>query len=372
MLSFKLPGRLLVVLVFGCGLLFAAHFRTLQRPISARVVAAESQIPAADNEGEEADSQPEHDFRVNVRNLLNQEDFSQLEGIASSARSDKSRFRGGGWKLKAFYAVIENPGSLTATDAVWNAHLERLNRWMAMDPDSSTPRVALALGYVRFGVKARGPAMGGGNAEGQQLFAERVKTAQDILAQARALSTKDAEWYWAMQVVSLSQNWTRQQAEQLLAEASAFEPGYYYFYNRYAAYLFFNGKRGEPEEFAQTIADRVGGPEGDSIYFQLSMSMNCCGVRGPHAPRLAWDRVKQGFTAVEQLFGSTNLQRNAMAFMAARLGDKDFAQQLFARIGDDWDQYVWRNKAAFDQCKASLNVAATSSPKGVAATPINP
>ena len=82
--------------------------------------------------------------------------------------------------------------------------------------------------------------------------------------------------------------------------------------------------------------------------------MNCCKERA-QAPSISWERVKQGYASLEQLYGNTSYQRNALAFMAVRQGDKEFARQLFARIGDNWSERVWRSKDRFDSSKASLN-----------------
>ena len=354
MLLFKAAARA----AFCCALAAAGASAQSRRvfPISIDTVAAQSATASPGEGAEETDSQPAHIFQTTIRKLLDEEDFGRLEELAAAARSEKSRFLGGGWKLKEFYTVIENPGSMTATDAVWNAHIERLKRWCALNPDSATPRVALAQAYLRFAHKARGTGIGRAvTPDGQQIFAQRVATAYDVLQQAKALPNKDAQWYWAMQIVSLSQQWNRRQAEELLEQAAAFEPGYYYYYNRFQAYLFVNGKPGDIERFAQETADRIGGPEGDFVYFEMAMSINCCGVR-TFLPGFSWDRVKQGFASLEQLYGSTNQQRNAIAFVALRMGDKEFAQTMFARIGDDWTQSVWGHKESFDQSKASLTL----------------
>lgn len=45
---------------------------------------------------------------------------------------------------------------------------------------------------------------------------------------------------------------------------------------------------------------------------------------------------------------ATNYERNVMAYLALRSGDAATAQQLFARIGNDWSESVWKTKAAFD------------------------
>jgi hypothetical protein len=53
-------------------------------------------------------------------------------------------------------------------------------------------------------------------------------------------------------------------------------------------------------------------------------------------------RVQEGFASIEQTYGSTNRQRKVMAYVALRAEDLPTAKQLFARIGDDWDETVWK------------------------------
>lgn len=319
--------------------------------------AAASAASSADEDAAEAESEAAAAFRTTLRNLFNEQKFAQLEEIASDVRSQRSRFPGGAWKLHSFYGALNTPGSLTSTDAAWNAHMERLEKWIVFKPDSSTPRLALAESYLRFAWKARGSGTGDKvTPEAWKLFGERVQKAREILELAKAASSKDPQWYRAMQTVALAQGWDQKQAEQLLAEADTTEPTYYYVYESYANYLLpkWYGKPGDAEKFVQTAADRVGGQEGDAIYFQVALTLNCC--RRPQAPGLDWDRVKKGFASLEQLYHSTNYQRNALAFMAVRAGDRDFAQQLFQRIGDDWSQRVWGSKDKFESSKAAREI----------------
>jgi hypothetical protein len=314
-------------------------------------------MPSMNDEEVDADSQPASVFRITVRNLFNEEKFAQLERIASDARRQESRFLGGAWKIHSFYGAIATPGALTAPDAAWNAHIERLRRWIAAIPDSSTPRISLAESYLRFAWKARGNGSGDKvTDEAWKLFRERVQQARDVLEEAKSVATSDPQWYQALQVVALAQGWDKKQAEQLLADATSASPNYYYFYDAYANYLLpkWYGKPGDSEMFAQTIADRIGGSEGDFIYFQLALSLNCCRARA-QAPTIAWDRVKRGFASLEQLYGSTNYDRNAVAYMAVRQEDREFAQQLFTRIGGNWDERVWGSKDKFESSKDLLS-----------------
>ena len=356
MLRIRLVAPALAFFTFFA-FLFAAQPR-IHPAISIRTIARQAVAPALDEDGADAESEAAGAYHVTVLDLFNHENFAQLEDIGDDARSQKSRFRGGGWKLAAFYGAISSPGSGTATDAEWKAHFERLQRWIAFRPDSSTPRVALADSYLRFAWKARGSGTSDTvTPEGRKLFFDRAEKAREILEKAKSLSTSDPHWFLVMHKVSRAQEWTPQQAKQLLEEAYNVEPNYYYFYDSYAFSLLprWYGKPGDSEAFAESIADRVGTSEGDVIYFNIALHENCCKAR-PQMPALSWDRVKQGFASSEQLYRSTNFQRNAMAYMAVRGGDKEFAQQIFGRIGDNWSKRVWREKRNFDYAKDSLSL----------------
>jgi hypothetical protein len=304
------------------------------------------------------DSQPARSFQIQVRTLFNQENFSQLDEIAEAARSQKQRFLGGGWKLKAFYNALRGPGSLTSTDDVWNAHIERLGRWIAASPSSSAPRVALAGSYIRFAWKARGNGVAGTvTPEGWKLLSERLEKACDTLDDAKSISAADPQWYWEMETVALAKDCGRDTAEKVAGDASSVEPGYFYNYIQYMNYLLpkWHGQPGDSEDFLKSTSDRIGGAEGDFVYFQAAMGLNCC-RRKAQMPNLSWDRVKQGFAALEKLYGSTNEQLNAFAFMAVRQGDSETARELFARIGDNWDENVWSSKDRFERSKATLSL----------------
>jgi hypothetical protein len=332
---------------------------------------AAPQSAGPENESFDTDSQPARAFRTNVRHLFDQEKFDQLEVIATKARTDKERFLGGAWKLNVFYATIQGPGSLTSTDAVWTAHMERLQRWIALKPESITPRVALAQAYLRFAWKARGRGYGDTvTKDGWKLFGERVQQAKETLEKAETVAAKDAQWYRNMQTVALAQGWDRDQADELLQKATELEPNYFYLYVAHANFLLpkWYGKPGDAEAFAQTAADRINGPEGNAIYFDIALIDNCCHSK-EQMPGLSWDRIKQGFAATEELYGSTNQELNAVAFMAARQNDNEFAQQIFARIGDNWNEEVWLTKARFDKTKASLTTTASTKPESSSDNP---
>jgi hypothetical protein len=113
------------------------------------------------------------------------------------------------------------------------------------------------------------------------------------------LAENSPQWYLQMQGVALDQQWDRAAFDALAERALAHELGYlgyHYFAVAESNYLLpkWYGKPGDTERYAAEVADRIGGDEGDAAT----------------------------------------------------------AQQMFARIGNDWSESVWKTKAAFDAGRA--------------------
>jgi hypothetical protein len=312
------------------------------------------------------------DLRIHWRTLFDDGDWSQLDAIAEQLRNGRLRFPGGAWQLRVFYATISSAGPLTATDADWQAQFTRLQSWIQQNPSSPTPRIALSDAYLHWAWKARGngfaPTV---TQDGWKLFCQRIQMAQSTLDDAQKIGAVDPEWYRAMQTVALAQGWDRSKVENLLNEAINAAPDYFYLARSEANYLLpkWYGKPGETEQFAEQVADQIGGDEGDAVYFLIDESINCC--RRLQAPAMSWPRVRQGFFALDRLYGTTNGQRNAMAFLALRAGDTQTAQQLFARIGNDWARGVWRSKVRFDASRTGQPIAGIQ-PVGPVRPPASP
>jgi hypothetical protein len=298
------------------------------------------------------------DFRISVLGLFNAGRYADLNSLAEQLQQQRSRFAGGAWRLHIFFGALSTPGAETATDAAWQAQIAKLERWAASSPDSATPQIALAQAWLRFAWKARGH--GNSNTvtpEGWSLFADRVLSARATLDRSAALGQSSPHWYLVMQGVATTQQWSRAEFDALAARALSQEPGYYYFAVSESNYLLpkWYGKVGDTERYATEVADRIGGDEGDAVYFQIAAAINCC--KRTQAPDLSWVRVQRGYAAVDSLYGATNHERNVMAYLALSNGDDATAQRLFARIGNDWSEAVWKNKPNFDAARMGQRAA---------------
>jgi hypothetical protein len=313
---------------------------------------SEKQAPVASDIGNS-----EEEYKSEIAAELVGKDYDALDRAAREARTGKARFKGGVWKLYDFYDALGSPiMGAQAMEEDWKFHIASLKAWESARPESVTAVVALAETYDDYADHARG----GGYADtvsdaGWKLYGERVALAASTLAEAVKLKEKCPFWYEVMQRVAIAQGWDKAQARKLFDEAAAFEPTYYHFYREYANFLMpkWYGNPGETEAFAEEISNQIGGQEGKFVYFEIASLATCqCDSDDSHMQYLSWPKIKEGYGALGQLYGYSNLKRNRFAHMAVEANDKVSAQQAFALIGDDWDHSVWRSNRKFEDAKA--------------------
>jgi len=292
------------------------------------------------------------EFDAAVAELFRQEKFTELDCIADSLRSSKARFSGGASKLHIFYPGVSQPEG-HATDQDWKAHVERAQRWVAAKPQSITASVALAESYASYAWYARGESTSDTvTGSGWNLFGQRLDKAKEILDEASSLEQKCPEWYAVMQEVALGQGWNIARETALFERAIAFDPSYYQFYRNHALFLApqWNGGEGESAKFAQTMADRVGGKQGDLLYFEIAIQL-VCRCEDPQFTRMSWTRVQSGYAEVEKKYGVSLTNLNDFALMAIKARDSEVADGVFKRLGDNWDKGTWGSEAFFTSNK---------------------
>ncbi len=288
-----------------------------------------------------------------MQDLLAREQFHDLDCAADSVRSLKQRFASGAWKLHAIYRATQEPKG-HATEGDWNIHLKRMERWVKADPTSITARVAWANAYVSYAWDARGDGYANSvSANGWRLFNQRMARAQEILQEASILPSKCPEWYVVMLEIAKAEGWNREKESALFREAIAAEPGYYYFYRAQMSYLQpkWHGEEGEAEAFAEQAANQAGEAQGDALYFQIAAGVVCGCDADTQLRKLSWPRIQKGYAEIEKQFGPSLANMNMLAYMAVQMEDSAVAYELFPKIGERWDEMVWKKKTYFDSCK---------------------
>jgi hypothetical protein len=296
------------------------------------------------------------DYRGTIRDMLKAERIDELDCLADRARASKTRFPGGLWKIKQIYGGLSEPVErpVHAAQEDWDLLLQRLEHWVTERPNSITARVALASANLGYADYARGTGYADTVSEsGWKLFGKRTAEARRILDEASALP-KCPEWYLLMMRVSENQDWGADEKRALFEEAFKFEPGYFYYARVRASRLLpkWSGETGDTERFTQEVADRIGGDQGDLLYFEVASAdyvISCL----PDDPHLSWERIERGFEASEKLYGVSMLNLNRMAFLATHFGKRDsiVADKIMTRIGEQWDDETWHTRADFDMAK---------------------
>jgi hypothetical protein len=289
-------------------------------------------------------------YRDAVANVLKQEKFEELDCLADAARGAKTRFPGGGWKLRNIYLGLDGPRPGYPTQEDWQHHFELIEQWRVKNPNSITAPIVLAESYVTYGWDARGTGFSDSISQsGRKLFGDRIAKAKEILDEAAADGVKCPDWYVAMQQVAQGQGWEIPDAEALLQKAEAFEPGYQYYYRVHANYLLpkWSGEEGDAEGFAEKAGNQLGGEAGDILYFQIADAI-VCGCQDPEFGHFSWPRLQKGYEALERKYGVSLRNVNAFALMASKSNDWVAAEPAFKQIGDNWDKDVWITQEFFN------------------------
>lgn len=306
---------------------------------------------AAERSNEEQD-----DYARQVKSMLTAWDFAALDQEAATVRASKARLVGGRWKIYELYdAVSRPPGGNTDQD--WTNHLETLKQWEEKEPNSATPRIALAQTYINYAWHARGSGSASTvTREEWRQFNQRIDLAASSLLDAAKLPEKCPVWFSAMQTVALAQGWDKKEARDLFELAASYEPEFLTPYVKYAYYLTpkWYGLPGESEAFAEESAMRLGGERGDIAYFHIASQLICtCQAEKPPFPReLSWARAKKGFEENTRLYGASKQGLNDFALMAYAAGDKEAAEEAFGKIGEEWSAETWWKQDYFKDAKA--------------------
>lgn len=278
-----------------------------------------------------------------TRQAYNNRRFDELEKQAAELRAQKEVFGNGSWKIAQFYDSLgcrdDEPESM------WQLHVEIHEAWIAAKPESISARVAYADFLTEYAWHARGTGFSDTvTKEGWRLFGERLKTARNVLEEARALKQKDPCWWLTALTVALGQGWDHAQYRVLLDEAHAFEPTFWG-YDTSRAYSLLPRWHGEPgdwEAYAEESATRANGL-GAEVYARIAMRLRGFYDNIFRETKASWPRTKEG---IEQLMKkypeSLDLLSNA-AILATLAEDRPLAKELFDRLGDRYLPSAWRN-----------------------------
>jgi hypothetical protein len=294
-----------------------------------------------------------------VRTLLDQGNYSELENIAQTNRSERGRFVAGDWRNNAFFnSVVWLSTTGPAKDSDYQRQFEKLNKWQAARPDSSAAKIAWAKLYVQYADFARGTGYAD-TVSGKQWEQHRARTAiaKQALLEAATLQERDPHWYFVMECIAHNEGWEKADTRELLDQALAFEPDYFHFYRPYSIYLLpqWYGDPGEIPAFAEGVASKYPEPAGSILYFQIVSTLACyCGSDIEELKAADWQKLQLGFANLQAGFGLSDLNANRFAEMATVFGDRPVAREAFSHVVQR-DSAVWLTEDTFKQSREWAN-----------------
>jgi WD40 repeat protein len=292
------------------------------------------------------------DFENRLRQLRRDENFEALDQEAESLRKSQARLPGGLPKLELFYELLAVPPE--STDEGWQAHLDRLNKWVETRPDSATARIALGAALIGHAWYARGGGFAGTvTEEGWEQFGKRLDAAREHLEAAAKMVDDDPGVYHYMLSVAKGQGWESQKTRAVFERAIAIDPEYVGAYLTMAEILMprWQGEPGELELFALQTASRLKGDAGEEMYFRIA-----CRVWF-YEGELLFVRTKFPYERVRDA-GIAMLRRRPETFQSNRplhhlcrfacdAGDVELARELFVDLGNSWWDRVWGSKEGY-------------------------
>jgi len=291
--------------------------------------------------------------------LLLNEDFNKLELEANNARKSSSTVADGQPKLATFYAGVS--GCLTSgcinalSNEDWMTRLDKLDKWVAVKPNSMTAKIALATFFLEYGWAVRG--QGGRNTVSEKswrVYRDNIESSRKDLMKLKADAKNYPGWYLSLLRVARSQGWERQKFEVLYNEAVKKFPLFIPLYFEMATFLAprWYGSTAEFKSYVDTVSKKTNSILGATLYARLNWLMSSNNMF--HNGQVKWKDMRKGF---ERIVGdypdSWNI--NNYAKFACLAGDSKTFNKLNKKInGKPILAAFWGSRKNYTMCVSQL------------------
>ncbi len=278
-------------------------------------------------------------IRKNAVELLANEQFSELEAIASRYRTSQSRTSSGLWHLTLFYSGISSAFDTRRKDWTFWADAQRgIKKWIAGYPNSPTAHLAYAHLLVNHGWSIRGTGYANSvKPEQWRSFNIYIKKARSYLEKHKAVASVDPYWFESMAIIARAQGWPTDKFSQLISEALEREPRFYQTY--FVAMDYHTPKWGGSaqaiETFARRAMERTKDTEGFGMYARIYWyaSQSQYGSKLFSHSLVHWPTMKKGIDDVLKRYPD-KWNVNNFARFACLSKDQEKTAELLALVGN--------------------------------------
>ena len=311
---------------------------------------------------------PVAEFCASVESNLLKRQFEALDGLENELRDPDIRLIGGNSQIYEFYGALgafATMGLFSCTSRVpFDEKRELLEQWIAAKPKSLGAHIALGQLWWNAGYQERGE--GYVNSVG---FFQWIGSYSDLYKAKSALANIDIHadphgYYLLMEIAQGEFGWftdRRGTLDNLYSQGVKAYPLYFHFYSLRAQILQVRwyGHPGELDAYEAALSTSPGGDAGSVAYSFIAYKLMQSTERSIllQTNGLSWELIKSGYAARQRLYGMRNRDWNALLYLAIAGFDRETGKAALARVGENWDPAVWKERGYFDYAVGWSNKA---------------
>lgn len=276
-------------------------------------------------------------LRKEVKQLVLDKDFHQLEKMVIKARAEKQRYKTTAWVLHDLYNAI--PYSMSNYEAIYRFTTE----WRNASPKSNIPDVIEARAYVARAWAIRGNAKFKNLSSSEYIgFKEYLEKAWELFYIAENIGPVDAEICTKRTELAFLLHGDKALAQRIFGECVKIEPGYYPVYNEMLNYLQpkWFGSSKEMLRFVEESAENTKHIDGDGLYSLLvnARARNTNKLFNENGGEFSWARTKSGFHDLLTKYGESPYVLHRYGYLAMLVKDYKAFAEVLAKTGTEWDE----------------------------------
>jgi hypothetical protein len=290
-----------------------------------------------------------------VESALAAHEFASLDSTEMEMRDPNVRLVGGNSQLYHYYGALAgySDSSLFTCRSQFSFDQKRqlLEQWLAVDPHSIAAHIALSHFWSNAGWTVRGDHYADKVTDRQwEILDSDLAKAKSALADID--SRTDPHLYFLLMEIARGQPDPRPVLDQLYASAVKAYPSYFHYYSQRVNMLQerWYGQPGELRTYSASLLRSPGGEMGLVAYSYVAFNLMQFNERSTllQTTGLSWPIIKSAYATREKLYGLRNRDWNVLCNLALAAGDRDTAKGMLAKIADQWDPAVWKDRQYFD------------------------
>ncbi|MBI1314020.1 hypothetical protein GC176_22220 [bacterium] len=282
---------------------------------------------------------------LQFQKLIADKQFASLDELAERYRRDQTIFPSGSTALGLLYWSLTHVRPENSRNL--EQRIEDLKQWVKQRPDSVTAKIALANTHARFGDFARGGRLASDVSDTQMgAYVEGHEQAMEILEPLLKAETPDPELYAALIHSTRALGGEADDVRQWALQALRLYPWYLHAINESATYFLprWYGAEGDLVRLADALAGAAG-DEGDAAYAKVVLSVrDYATVTTLHEDSFDLERLRRGLKQLQEKSPRSRSLRDETCYLACLALDREWASELFAKIGEDPELNVWQKR----------------------------